>query len=160
MQVSWAALRPPQACFVLLDAPDVVRVVRLMGRQDPFDQPTASSAVSAAGSQQWAEWADPEAGLLFSAAEGAYLAALVERGGDGSRAAPAAGDRGGGATQLRPTGHTSQPGSSGSFALSEGGTPSRQPLTWSRPRSRIFYKEGVPFRQKCLERYTCSTKEV
>jgi hypothetical protein len=79
-EVSWAALRLPQACFVLLDAPDVVRVVRLMGRQDPFDQLTANSAASASGGQQWADWADPEAGLLFSAAEGAYLAALVERG--------------------------------------------------------------------------------
>ena len=79
-EVSWAALRLPQACFVLLDAPDVVRVVRLMGRQDPFDQLTANSSASAVGSQQWADWVDPEVGLLFSAEEGASLAALVERG--------------------------------------------------------------------------------
>jgi len=71
-----AALRLlPQARFIVLDAPDAVRVQRLLGREDRFDQ-VALQAVSAPASpttQTFAAIGIAEADSLFSAQERAWL---------------------------------------------------------------------------------------
>lgn len=47
-EVAHAARVLPQARFVVLDAPDLVRVQRLLGRSDRFDQISSNGAVSTA----------------------------------------------------------------------------------------------------------------
>lgn len=81
-EVEYAALALPRACFVMLDAPDVVRVQRLLGRRDAFDQIGRQSAQPSAhrAGLSFAALGVPEAGGLFSAAEEQALLALVSRG--------------------------------------------------------------------------------
>jgi hypothetical protein len=70
----------PEARFVLLDAPDAVRVVRLLGRNDPFDQ--ISSTAPSQRSETLAEvgLAGEEAQAIFSPLEQRLLIGLVEQG--------------------------------------------------------------------------------
>lgn len=83
-EVAAAAAALPLARFVMLDAPDAVRVARLLGRHDGFDQITtpAAGADLPAGADLLAATglADAEAQALFSPAERAQLLALVESG--------------------------------------------------------------------------------
>ena len=51
-EVAHAARTLPQARFVVLDAPDLVRVQRLLGRSDRFDQISSSGMPSTAASGQ------------------------------------------------------------------------------------------------------------
>lgn len=51
-EVAHAARVLPQARFVVLDAPDLVRVQRLLGRSDRFDQISSNGAISTATSGQ------------------------------------------------------------------------------------------------------------
>ena len=51
-EVAHAARVLPQARFVVLDAPDLVRVQRLLGRSDRFDQISSNEAISTATSGQ------------------------------------------------------------------------------------------------------------
>lgn len=48
-EVAWAAERLPRARFAILDAPDIVRVRRLLGRNDPFDRVGANDSFDRAG---------------------------------------------------------------------------------------------------------------
>lgn len=78
-EIEAAAATLPSAKFVVLDAPDVVRVQRLLGRGDAFDQvsldgfnPTGASTVRC-----FADLGLPEADALFSAEEVSHLLALA-----------------------------------------------------------------------------------
>lgn len=51
-EVAHAARVLPQARFVVLDAPDLVRVQRLLGRSDRFDQISSTGAINTAASGQ------------------------------------------------------------------------------------------------------------
>ena len=95
-EVTFAAQSLPLARFAVLNAPDVVRVERLLQRQDAFDQvsensggqrpvpsddtPDATRHCSSAsdGGFRWEEVAEGQD--LFTREEQAYLAALVSRG--------------------------------------------------------------------------------
>jgi hypothetical protein len=78
-EVEFAAHALPRACFLMLDAPDAVRVGRLLGRGDAFDQvqndaPTPDLAADFAG------LGVPGAATLFSPAEEAAMLSWVARG--------------------------------------------------------------------------------
>ena len=95
-EVTFAAQSLPLARFAVLNAPDVVRVERLLQRQDAFDQVSANaggqrpgpsdgtpnatrhSSSDSDGGFRWKEVA--EGRELFTHEEQAYLAALVSRG--------------------------------------------------------------------------------
>jgi len=88
-EVMQAARLLPAARFVVLQAPDVVRVARLMGRGDPFDQ--IGGAASAGGGnsganpridhvQTFADVGAPEAATLFTHLEEQALLELVRTG--------------------------------------------------------------------------------
>ena len=75
-EVSYAAEYLPNARFAVLDAPDVVRVQRLLGRGDRFDR----VAVPARSGEDRPGLGVPGAETLFSSAEEARLLALVDAG--------------------------------------------------------------------------------
>ena len=74
-EVAFAAQSLPQARFAVLNAPDVVRVERLLQRQDAFDQVADLNSGSGFRWEEVAEGRD-----LFTPEEQARLAALVDRG--------------------------------------------------------------------------------
>lgn len=80
-EVGHAVQALPLARFIVLNAPDVVRVQRLLGRNDAFDQ-IASSAAAAQQSTltSFADLGLPEASALFKRAEEQHLLALVQPG--------------------------------------------------------------------------------
>lgn len=77
-EVGYAAQHLPRARFAVLDAPDVVRVERLLGRGDRFDRlatsPTAATGSALPGLDV------PGADALFTPEEQARLSALVTGG--------------------------------------------------------------------------------
>ena len=73
-EVTFAAQNLPLARFAVLNAPDVVRVERLVQRQDSFDQVDGNTAVRFC----WEEMA--EGRDLFTSQERDHLSALVNRG--------------------------------------------------------------------------------
>ena len=81
-EVTHAIQALPQARFVVLNAPDVVRVQRLLGRHDRFDQisssPTAMTALT--NIANFAALGLPEASALFTPSEEQQLLALVQQG--------------------------------------------------------------------------------
>lgn len=80
-EVSYAATNLPAARFIVLDAPDVVRVQRLLGRNDAFDQIKAVRANR--DNDQAYDFAGlgvPEAREIFSAVNEAALLSLVHSG--------------------------------------------------------------------------------
>ncbi len=85
-EVSYAAERLPQARFVVLDAPDVVRVQRLLGRDDAFDHMEDVAPAPPARDDVDAHLRDfqalgvEEARHLFSPAEEQALLDLARRG--------------------------------------------------------------------------------
>jgi hypothetical protein len=80
-EVRHAAQALPLARFVMLDAPDAVRVARLMGRNDPFDQLATAAAAPGATAENFAALGAPEAVGLFTAAEEAALLHLAQTAG-------------------------------------------------------------------------------
>lgn len=72
----------PHAHFVMLDAPDALRVQRLLGRRDAFDQIGAQdvSAADPAGALSFATLGVTEAAQLFSCDEQRGLLGLVAQG--------------------------------------------------------------------------------
>ncbi len=79
-EVESAAAELPQARFIVLHAPDVVRVQRLLGRDDQFDQ-VQTNAVSANPTttgeiRDFADIGMPEADALFAQRETKALLAL------------------------------------------------------------------------------------
>ncbi len=77
-EVTYAAQNLPMARFAVLNAPDVVRVERLVQRQDAFDQVGENSRSTTGSRFCWEEMA--EARDLFTRAEQDHLSALVSRG--------------------------------------------------------------------------------
>ncbi len=79
-EVAAAAELLPAARFIVLDAPDVVRVQRLLGRSDSFDQVTLQPVqdvplAATITAQNFAAIGVPEADELFSPSETALLLA-------------------------------------------------------------------------------------
>jgi hypothetical protein len=80
-EVIHAAQQLPLARFVLLDAPDVVRVIRLMGRHDPFDVIAARASDHTPHTpDRFAALGVADAAALFTASEQHILADLVSTG--------------------------------------------------------------------------------
>jgi hypothetical protein len=81
-EVEHAAALLPLALFVVLEAPDVARVSRLMGRGDPFDQIGGEHGEDAALDrlQHFADVGVPEASAHFSHLEEQALLELVRTG--------------------------------------------------------------------------------
>jgi len=80
-EVIYAAQALPHARFVMLDAPDVVRVIRLIGRHDPFDVIAARVGDHAVHElQRFANLGVENAAALFTAQEQHILADLVSTG--------------------------------------------------------------------------------
>lgn len=77
-EIEWAVQLLPQAYFIMLDAPDVVRVQRLLGRRDAFDQVTG--AASNATGEGFAALGVADAAGLFTPEEELSLLALVQSG--------------------------------------------------------------------------------
>ncbi len=73
----------PQARFVVLHAPDVVRVQRLLGRNDTFDQMAVTPAANASANElaSFAALGIPEAATLFTSEEEQKLLTLLQAGG-------------------------------------------------------------------------------
>ncbi|MCC6456665.1 MAG: AAA family ATPase [Caldilineaceae bacterium] len=78
-EVAYAASALPQARFVMLDAPDWVRVQRLLSRDDTFDRIDVSTP-GVREADSFAALGLPEAGALFSATEEATLLSWIRRG--------------------------------------------------------------------------------
>lgn len=79
-EVRCAAELLPQARFVMLDAPDVVRVQRLLGRSDAFDQIAVSASTSNQALTSFASLGVAEASDLFTVREEQILLNLVRSG--------------------------------------------------------------------------------
>lgn len=79
-EVVYAAQALPHAHFVILDAPDVVRVIRLMGRRDPFDVIAARSSNATHEGRRFATLDVEGAETLFTLQEQHILVDLVSMG--------------------------------------------------------------------------------
>lgn len=79
-EVLHAARLLPNARFVMLEAPDFVRVTRLMGRGDPFDAVAAQTLAAAESPADFAALGVPDAGALFDDKEQQALLAMVAAG--------------------------------------------------------------------------------
>lgn len=78
-EVEYAAAALPRARFVMLDAPDVVRLQRLLGRGDAFDRITVATPAQG-NATNFAELALPEASSIFTAAEEATILSWLHNG--------------------------------------------------------------------------------
>ena len=82
-EVEYAIEALPLARFIVLDAPDVVRVQRLLGRNDSFDQVDLGSNDAAFADGQLSAFADlglDNADAIFASTDEAQLLALVNSG--------------------------------------------------------------------------------
>lgn len=80
-EIAFALEHLPQARFVMLDAPDVVRVLRLLGRNDSFDRMASGSQAAGGGDPvTLGDLVVDEVGALFSEDEVVRLRALVGSG--------------------------------------------------------------------------------
>ncbi len=80
-EISYAARALPQAVFAMLDAPDKVRLLRMLHRADPFDRVQAAAATSSqAAIADLTALGVPEATSYFNKAEVAELLDLVRAG--------------------------------------------------------------------------------
>ncbi len=79
-EVAHAASALPLARFVMLDAPDLVRLQRLLGRGDAFDQIQVASHAVAAEATSFAALGVAAAREIFSAAEEAIILDWLQRG--------------------------------------------------------------------------------
>jgi predicted ATPase len=78
-ETGYAVAHYPQARFVVLHAPDVVRVQRLLGRHDAFDRVANTSALPVQAADL-GTLGVPGAETLFTPAEAQKLLALVQHG--------------------------------------------------------------------------------
>jgi hypothetical protein len=78
-EVTYAATALPQARFVMLDAPDLVRLQRLLGRGDAFDRIQVASP-SATDATTFAALGLPEASTIFDSAQEATILAWLQNG--------------------------------------------------------------------------------
>lgn len=79
-EVRHAASLLPGARFVVLEAPDFVRVTRLMGRGDPFDAVGGTAPNATAGLESFVALGVPAASTLFDVAEERALLNMVVAG--------------------------------------------------------------------------------
>ena len=79
-EIEFAAQALPQARFLMLDAPDAVRVQRLLGRGDVFDQVQDAAPAAHDQAVDFARLGVPEATTLFTRAEEATMLGWVARG--------------------------------------------------------------------------------
>lgn len=79
-EIEFAATAFPQARFVMLDAPDAVRVGRLLGRGDAFDRVQSDRPPAVNQAVSFAELGVPDAAAVFSPAEEAHLLGWAARG--------------------------------------------------------------------------------
>jgi hypothetical protein len=85
-EVTHAAALLPYALFVVLEAPDAVRVARLMGRDDPFDQigggriPGAEPEAAATAVRRFTDIGAPQAEEFFTQPEEQALLEMVRSG--------------------------------------------------------------------------------
>ena len=80
-EVAYAADALPQARFVMLDAPDVVRVQRLLQRGDVFDHINLTTSTNiGANAASFASLGVPEAATIFTAAAEQMLFSAVQQG--------------------------------------------------------------------------------
>ncbi len=79
-EIEFAAQTLPQARFLMLDAPDAVRVQRLLGRGDAFDQVQGQPAAVPAQAVDFAQLGVPDAAALFTRDEEATMLGWVARG--------------------------------------------------------------------------------
>lgn len=77
-EILWALNALPKARFVMLDAPDLVRVLRLVGRNDSFDR--AAPAPGSTSAVTLGDLLHDEMGALFSEEEVAHLQGLIAEG--------------------------------------------------------------------------------
>lgn len=68
-EVEYAASALPLARFIMLDAPDLVRLQRLLGRGDAFDRIAVSSSPARVDATTFADLGTPEANDLFDPSE-------------------------------------------------------------------------------------------
>jgi hypothetical protein len=78
-EVAYAARALPQARFTMLDAPDLVRVQRLLGRGDTFDRIDVSTPLVEEATS-FAALGLSEAGAIFSTSEEETLLSWIRRG--------------------------------------------------------------------------------
>jgi hypothetical protein len=71
-EVTYAAGALPNARFIMLDAPDIVRLQRLLGRGDTFDR-IATTTVAQQNATTFAALGLPEAATIFSPSEEATM---------------------------------------------------------------------------------------
>lgn len=86
-EVTYAASALPHARFVMLDAPDSVRVQRLLGRGDAFDRISATTTTLPTGTlstgtdaTSFVDLGLPEASTIFSATEEQSMIEWLQRG--------------------------------------------------------------------------------
>ena len=79
-EVSAAAAELPRARFVMLDAPDLVRVQRLLGRGDAFDQIAGGEPPAAGEVTSFDDLGLAQARAIFSPAEEQTMVGWVRRG--------------------------------------------------------------------------------
>ncbi len=86
-EVRYAVQALPQAKFVVLDAPDKERLLRLLHRQDPFDQLGSNSSLkvqdkclASSSVIDFASLGVPEVSSLFDAEQEQLILSLVHRG--------------------------------------------------------------------------------
>jgi hypothetical protein len=82
-EVAYAAAALPQARFVMLDAPDLVRLQRLLGRDDAFDRinvPTSTGGPPAGDVASFDDLGLPEASTIFRTTEETTILNWVRHG--------------------------------------------------------------------------------
>jgi len=79
-EIEFAAQALPQARFLMLDAPDAVRVQRLLGRGDAFDRVQGYVPADHDQAVDFARLGVPEAAALFTRDEEAMMLGWVARG--------------------------------------------------------------------------------
>jgi hypothetical protein len=78
-EVSYAAAALPQARFIMLDAPDLIRLQRLLGRGDTFDHIQVATPITE-DAANFAALGLPEAGVIFNATEEATIFSWLQQG--------------------------------------------------------------------------------
>jgi hypothetical protein len=79
-EVTYAAATLPLARFVMLDAPEITRLQRLLGRGDVFDRIQVTSTPAGGDATSFADLGVPEASTLFSPADEATILGWLHNG--------------------------------------------------------------------------------
>ena len=84
-EIFYAAKAMPRAIFALLDTPDIIRIKRILDRQDPYDRffpegGNPNTAASARHLVSFAEIGEPKAAQMFTVQEEQELLGMVNMG--------------------------------------------------------------------------------